>query len=420
MTEPQNDRLGQYLSRLLLTSRLLKSSSRLAQWIGTAAFTSGIGLVAFGVKLLPSELGITLIVIGGMTVLFGGVLILTEWREAWLASSFSIFDEAISHRRPYPAAAQMAHESGDPERVAVGGIIELFRYPQKKSFGLNAGAKPAEVSLNLLGDFSYLAILEQDRQVADHDPDNQPKYCLVGFRPPLQDRSRVQFNLRKTYWNDYIPYVRKAKQDEEFRKRLAALDPASAKLPSSFCLHCIVSFNDGAVLLMKRNEHLEFESSKISASFEEQLADYDISLGAANDADKWFRRAFCEEIMPLSHSYKEDPELSWNMVDNYVLDRRIWALAHEVEIAGYAIIGSIVLGLPSGQFKDLYLKVGNYSRDVRDPEGSFYLIPRDEVRRLINDGSCTVQSLTGQAYPLLAEQLHFSSLYRLIVYNNVA
>jgi len=281
--------------------------------------------------------------------------------------------------------------------------------------------------LQRLGPYDLSKIPVEIAQQSATDSDNQVKYVLTNYEAFLNDRNNIVFSVHQTDWNSVINVVRFVRVDTSLRHKFAkerewgALTPAKSRIPSIFCLHAVVSFEDDSLLVLKRDSSLEFSDGKLSLSFEEQLSDTDFKVGGDVDSVGWWvRRAICEEVFPLRSKFKEQPEQAWHLANDKVRDIKIWSLIFEEELAGWALTVHIRLDMPSGQFVSVYRQIQQFSGDTRDSEGDFALLGRAELRRLIQDGKATVQSLSAQkAWHIGVEQLHPTALYRALTFDRL-
>lgn len=215
--------------------------------------------------------------------------------------------------------------------------------------------------------------------------------------------------------------MRLAESNESLRHEHGSVDPNLNKFPNSLCLHAIVSFSDNAVLAMRRGPDLAFEQQSYSLSFEEQFSDSDIRLGGVNHAaDCWTKRALCEEVFPLKRMYQADPTRAWQLVTDYVAERRFLSLLYEETLAGYALVAHYRQNIRSVDFLDLYTHIKSLAAgDSVDPEGVLLVVNRKELQSLIETGDCQAASLRDLAitYNVMNRKLHKSSLYRAFAYS---
>lgn len=343
--------------------------------------------------------------------------------------------ESEGLRRPSPSTKNLVEKIGDTDVVPIGSVIPVYEFPLLRGIGTSQGATPEEVKFKVEGSWSSENVQSELLQRAISDDWNETKFILKEIKPQLNDRKTTSLILQRSDWNTVIPYTRFVIENEGIRHKYSFLDstkgltPENCVIPSSFCLHGILSFADDSLLVMNRATHLEPYRSKqqesetkgnnFSFSFEEQMSELDVDSSEHwNTMESWTRRALCEEVFPLKTKYKVASEPSWNLINDYVQDCRIWAFLHEETTAGWGAMVHFRLNLPSGDFLKLYKNLQDFTGDSRDAEGRFFIMPREDASELVYSGKASAHTLANKSIkvPVSVEQLHGSSLCRILTF----
>lgn len=319
--------------------------------------------------------------------------------------------------------AQINNHNG----LIVGSVIEIMVHPMisSKADISDIGWNPEDVRIKLdekKPDFNVNAIYNSlDRQAPTQT--ESFKYCLAEEKQVTKDDCILDYLIFQR--TDYL-IVKEISQlipsKPLLRQDLGSLNPVKHQLPNSFCLHYVIEFSDGSVLLLKRRDSLERRDSldyypnTFSISGEEQISEVDFRTGNLLNL---FKRALIEEVFPLVVKHKnldtENEQINkmYKKINEYIAIQKVFSLLYEEEIANFAIMGYFLFNIPIKDFKDLsskFLAEGNH----RDNEGFLYYTSWKNLMLLHFTHKCQVYSLRdGQESSLLKSDLHPTSSYRL-------
>jgi len=376
-----------------------------------------ITIVLAIIPIIPFVSWTLLVLMAVAFIVFG---VAPMYRQSWVETQFALSIFSEDKLRPLESTKRLA-ATGGLENFTVGGAIEIFRFPLFWGGGTAQGAQPHEVHIRVETEpWSARELPEELHQTPLKDRHNRRKYSVTNVERHLEDRPGCTIFVRETDWNTWIPYKRLIERDENIRHAWFSIEPSRNKLPNSAGLSGIVSFLDDVVLASRRSDDLEFAQGAYSISFEEQFSDFDLYHGGSLlAADFWMKRALCEEVFPLKKNYAADPLAAWAMVDNYLVDRRFLSMICEEPVAGYSMIAHYRLGISSGQFRDLYNHLKQVTKgDSVDPEGLPVFISAANLSCLVEQGYCSCTSASDQktTFKINNQDLHFTSLYRAILY----
>jgi hypothetical protein len=430
----------EYWMKASRTCRAIKSSTALITrfWLGMYGIALFFGVTAASLPLLPDS-WIQYFYIAALICMFVGSLFMPwdVWRY-FKAVNLNSLEEPERIRRPYPSTKSFSGQIADPDCTPVGGAIPVHGFRLMRGGGANQGVEPDKVIINKIGRWRSDSLPDELLQSSINDERNETKCVLSDIKPQLVDRMETSISLKESDWNTIIPYTRFALKNQTLRHKyscvdkIAGLTPANCVIPSAFCLHGIVAFEDESILVMNRGAHLEeyrtegqmqdAKNRHVSLSFEEQMKVDDFGTDKNwSTMEMWTRRALCEEIFPLKTKFQEDPELSWNLINDYVADRRIWSFIFEETIAGWAVVVYFKLRMTWREFLPIYKKLASFSKDSRDAEGNFVVLPREELISLIESGHGDAHTLAKitPVIPIYSNELHATSLFRALTYGRL-
>ena len=95
-----------------------------------------------------------------------------------------------------------------------------------------------------------------------------------------------------------------------------------------------------------------------------------------------FRRAFCEEVIPLRG---EIPlEQRWDKIKHLIKSKRLLSIFVEEAIFNFSLLGMYQLGVSKESFLDYYNTLLKNDIGTRDKEGDMFTISFDEILSFFN------------------------------------
>lgn len=249
-------------------------------------------------------------------------------------------------------------------------------------------------------------LLAAARDVAVSPP-NGRKFSLVGLAKGQQGQLKLE--LAET---DYFTLKRleaALKEEPDLKRRFADKDPAKSQIPHAFCLHYLARFPNGDLLAKRRGVQLAFHPGRWSVSGEEQFDESDLS--AIDPLGSLFRRAVLEEVLPLKTTPFGDVDL-WQVAHAAVKRFHVAGFYVEAPIWHFTVFGVIDLA-PPHEFRTLVQDLERLGA-LRDDEGEYCLLPREQAERLRAGQSATAKSLLqGGDQVIEVDRLHPTTRYRL-------
>lgn len=326
-----------------------------------------------------------------------------------------ISDWELSLREPKPNALKLVREANSPHLV-VGSIVEAIPHPSlaTRSELRNLGWAPGEVKIrNLQAAFDCAEVLQSVGGIKNSDPNNGKKYSLANTSMIASDCPALRLDLTETDYLTVTTVQDALSAHPDIGHKFGDLSPAKNRIPHSLCLHYIVRFNNGDLLVLKRKEEIKWYPGTWSISGEEQLKTDDFG----RDNLEWlFKRAFCEEVLPLSDDSQTNLDERWQIASKVVQTMRLWSVILESELFNFSLVGLFQLKEDYEGFVEFYHSILNKGAGLQDKEGRMYLLKRDYLLPLLMNEPRDVYPLfdaSGTPMLLKPSEFHPSSRYRL-------
>jgi hypothetical protein len=325
----------------------------------------------------------------------------------------------ISIMKPDPHAKEFL-KAGNDHKLIVGKVIEISSHPtlNSRAFIGDLGWDVAEISISSTpNDFNHSRFALKSGIVPANIKHDGDKFSLIEIGELNSDNPELKLKVSKTKFS----IVQSAKEalmlDGSLRTRFGSLDPSASIVPHSLCLHFIMQFADGNLLMQKRS-NLSYYGGCYSFSGEEQLSDKDF-VKNNKPALSLFKRAFCEEVFPLVDNKLLDN--NWTLARSAIKRMKIWSLFLEEEIMNFDLLGYYELALDVSDYRKKFIAIQNSARGSRDNEGSMYIISLDNIKKMISCGSCEITGLFSEKKEMISEEiLHPTSRYRMFRYLRAA
>lgn len=324
---------------------------------------------------------------------------------------------------PDPVAEIVLSKSNDDKPV-VEKIIEIETHPTINTAlePYNIGWEPAEISISKSQvKIEYKNLFEKYRITEDEKKnDDGRKFALTDWESVLLENPTTSLKFHETSFH----VVNKFK-DELIRNRTllgecASIEPNKNLIPNSFCLHYILEFNDGNILIYKRSDNAAYYKNHFSFSGEEQISDTDFQRNEG--LMTLFKRAILEEIFPLGTKGHESMELGeidtrWDQIKTFVNSTKIWSLIYEADIANFSVMGFIKLNLSISEYKKEYKRLKQLLLGSRYNEGALFYASKNQLEDLIFSHTSKAKSVfLDEEITIDKDFLHPSSRYRILRY----
>ena len=379
-------------------------------------------LLAFSV-LLQEDISRALAVLDSRALITACGLFLAIWLAnfiAYVSQSVKLFRESSPIDHTAALLSDSISESCknflarlDSDPRAVGSAVELLYHPFLDKRLDDNGWATDQVDVAL--DPGFVTAPAWALGSLAIGGDDGKKFMLSGFDAPFADAVReggLKLYVKETRWSAVLRTRDVLSESEELRHAHMKLDPTGNSLPSALCLHVVCLTKDNDFLVLRRAHNSAYYPGAFSVSFEEQLADVD-GVGIEGCCTRWFRRALCEEVFPLTGPYATRPRDAWERVSPYVKYMRIWSAFLEEDTANYGLLGVCSLNLSIREFREVSDSVALEFGSTRDPEGRILFSTKDEIETLIRTGSSRCRPVFDlEQRALKMGQLHPSSLYR--------
>jgi hypothetical protein len=328
-------------------------------------------------------------------------------------------DAYIRIMRPDPAAALLAQSSGQLMNV-VGNAIELDSHPDLTSHTplTSKGWAPSDIKFSL-PQTARRDFAETIRAVGGLMPEVANNWTKFGVAelPFITNDSyeRPEYKFYRTDYRTQKTVYQQIEKDEALRKRLSSLEPSLNKVPNATGLQAVVALEEHQVLCMKRDRRTDAQANTWSISFEEQIKDVDFEAAKPSTAEFLFRRALVEEVIGGMAIATELVEDIWAKYQKRILAHRFLGTFYEEAAAHFQFLGFYYLLMKPDELAAIHreTKFIKGGRGV-DPEGSFYVLNKDQQVSLLTSGVATVNSMYhGAPVQIEIGQLHRTSLYRL-------
>jgi hypothetical protein len=362
-------------------------------------------------------------------VLLAAILLIVAW-ILYLAikNSRLLRLPDLGLRRPSLAVASMlaAEAESEEDYFAAGGAIEIGRHPFIYTDLTISGwdvSRLGNADLLIEHDLGMQATYDQTLIEDQPDPsgNNGKKFALIATPTDYIDSAeRIALQVRSTSYFEISKYLRVLAGNPQLKSRLTSIHPEAHQIPNSLCLHYIVQLADGNILCSIRRPNTAYSSGMVSLSGEEQLAEVDVEAGPESAAVHWFRRAICEEVFPVRVDKEGGLQEAWNKVGEFVISTRILSILYEEDCANYALMGFARLNLDLYWFKVRYDALRRSNLAGRDKEGTLCVMPKSELIRYCDSGSCKLFPIWGDKEIQVADdegayQMHPTSRYRALM-----
>ena len=265
---------------------------------------------------------------------------------------------------------------------------------------------------------------------------NGKKYCLTAVGPEdiSENGKWVEFTVKNTDFFKIKSCLSNIEGDEEersdFRRLHGSPNPSQNLVPNAFCLHYLLRFGDGSFLAIHRHDGVAYEKRKVSVSGEEQLHTADFEKGPASVMDRWSKRAFLEEVVPLRNSeniIKPEATAYRDRMLASIAHVRCLTLIYEERYCNFALTCLIQLSTSREEY------VRNYQKGLDlagrpDFEGNRYWFDQSDLKEFFGSGKLRLRHISfDDADPIYAVPdlhanpdnkhfgLHSSSLHRLFL-----
>lgn len=364
-------------------------------------------IILFGVSILSGVFPVWGIV--GTLILLLGVACL-RFLERRQLEQLNEWERAL--RQPDRFAAEHLTLSNE-EFLVFNSAVEVLPHSTLRTrtrLG-RLGWDPEQVKISYAPqEFDASELLGRVGGKRDLDPPNGIKYCLVDRSLGATDTD-LSLTLRHT---DYftIQSVRPlVESTPALRAELGSFDPANNKVPHSLCLHYVVRFANGDVLITFNDKRKAYAASTWSCSGEEQIKDAD--LESEHPLLTLFRRALLEEVFALSDEAVPLNE-RWALVSDLVSSTRLWSLFLEEQLCNFSLLGVCQMACNPARLAERYRQIVGRGTGTRDLEGQLFTIGQDEMERLLVDGDGSVTGVfSRKAVSVHAQNLHATSRYRM-------
>ena len=300
--------------------------------------------------------------------------------------------------------------------LAIGSAIEVFAYPFRGGRLNRLGWPPEKVTITFRGDRIALdPRLEGDFRLTGS---NNPKYSLTDYEHTFSDSSdSFRLTVGETSWLDTQRARAAVSGDAVLRHALTSFEPKRHRIPGSLCLHFVCLTSEEEFICLRRKSDVAYYPSSLSISFEEQFSIVDMQAGELHRATAWFQRAICEEVLPLTGPYHDDPAKTWHVASNYVEFMRICSCFLEEDTGNYSLLGFVKLTVSSKELTIVSHALSQRYNSLRDDEGRLFCLARGEVEKLLRGERANAAVLfKPEANKLeisdVVRDLHPTSLYR--------
>jgi hypothetical protein len=379
-------------------------------------------LLAFSV-LLQEDISKALAVLDSRALVAACMLLAAIWVAnlvAYAAQAVQLFRESIPIDHTATLLSDCVSESSkkflarlDSDPRVVGSAVELLYHPFLDKRLADNGWATDQVDVIL--DPGFVTAPAYALESVNIGGDDGKKFMLSGFDAPFADAVRergLRLYVKETRWSSVLRTRDALRENEDLRHAHMKLDPTGNLIPSALCLHVVCLTKDSDFIVLRRAYNSAYYPGAFSVSFEEQLADAD-GVGIEGCCTRWFRRALCEEIFPLTGPYATRPRDAWERVSPYVKYMRIWSAFLEEDTANYGLLGVCSLNLSIREFREASDAVASEFGSARDPEGRILFSTKDEIGTLIRTGSSRCRPVFDlEQRAIKMGQLHPSSLYR--------
>jgi len=314
-------------------------------------------------------------------------------------------------RDPHPETIEYARKFEESHFI-VGKIIEVVPHPYllTKAKITDMGWSPDSIVVKeTQKKFHTKELLQAIGGEKEFDLPNRTKFSLVNVVGANTDNPTLSLEVHQTDYFTIQTAIEALQKDPHVLEIYGSLVPSENKIPHTLSLHYIVRLSDGSVLVTRREPGIRYYPGTWSFSGEEQLAEFDTK--AQHPIESLFKRAFCEEVLPLSDT--DSLSENFERAQKIIKSMNVLSIFFEQEICNFSLFGLFQLNIDADDFVEMYTKVMNETFGNRDREGNLFIVSQKNLQELLYSGKCEAHGLFNKKEVTIHESdLHPSSRYR--------
>jgi hypothetical protein len=310
--------------------------------------------------------------------------------------------------------------------AVVGNAVELFVHPNLNTLKpfTRLGWAPSEVTFTIpstgVRTFDNVLSLVGGINSSLRPPNNTKLGLATTSFISFDSDERPTFEFYRTDYFTQQSVYKVLPVKSALRRELANLDPNINQVPNATGLQSIVLFSTDAVLCMYRHRGTDAESETWSISFEEQIKEDDFTVPGVAPAEYLFRRAFIEEVFGCKDPSPAQVLDAWQVCSPLLFTYRLWGLFFEEKVSHFQLLGFYWLKISPEELASRHHDAKAQGWAGVDLEGKLFVLERDQIDRLLDDGVAEVRGLYDATVRRIrvetsngGSDLHRTSLYRL-------